>query len=70
MKGDMIVAVNTCPICGKTHSVELDIVDFFDWIGGTLTQVAFSYLSATEREQLISGICPDCQDDIFGMDVE
>jgi hypothetical protein len=30
-----------------------------------LAQDAFPYLSATEREQLISHICPDCQHDIF-----
>lgn len=69
MESDVIVVANTCPICNKTHSVEADIVDFFDWIDGTPAQVAFSYLSATEREQLISGICPDCQNDIFGKEV-
>lgn len=67
MKNDVIV--DTCPICNKTHSVEVDIIDFFDWIDGTPAQVAFSSLSATEREQLISGICPACQNDIFGKEV-
>jgi len=35
---------------------------------GELAQNAFPYLSATEREQLISHICPKCQDSIFGSD--
>jgi hypothetical protein len=66
MESDVIVVVNTCPICNKTHSVEIDIVDFFDWKDGTPAQFTFPYLSATEREQLISGMCPNCQNDIFG----
>lgn len=55
-----------CPICGNEHSV---VVEFEDWCAyedGELAQKAFPYLSATEREQIISGFCPDCQKSIFG----
>lgn len=55
-----------CPFCGETHSVEVWEYDFYDWQEGELAQNAFPYLSATEREQLISGLCPMCQDKIFG----
>ena len=56
----------TCPFCGKSHFVEVAESDYNAWQNGELAQNAFPYLSATEREQLISHICPQCQADIFG----
>lgn len=56
----------TCPFCGTTHFVEVAERDYNNWWNGQLAQEAFPYLSATEREQLISQVCPKCQDDIFG----
>lgn len=55
-----------CPFCGCLHTVEVNEDDFNAWQNGELAQNAFPYLSATEREQLISRICPVCQEDIFG----
>ena len=54
-----------CPFCGMPHDVEVDFFDFCAWQNGTLAQDAFPYLSADEREMLISGICPDCWDKMF-----
>ena len=54
-----------CPFCGRGHEVEVNEMDYWDWEDGVLAQDAFPYLSATEREQLISHLCPDCQRDIF-----
>ena len=56
----------TCPFCGNAHSVEVKESDYNAWQSGTLAQIAFPYLSATEREQLISQVCPSCQKRIFG----
>lgn len=56
----------TCPFCGDTHFVEVAERDYNNWWNGELAQEAFPYLSATEREQLISQVCPKCQNDIFG----
>jgi hypothetical protein len=42
--------------------------DYLDWQNGVLAQVAFPYLSANEREALISGICPTCWEKMFGGD--
>lgn len=56
----------TCPACGNTHFVEVNEEDFLAWENGELAQNAFPYLSATEREQLISGLCLNCQSEIFG----
>jgi hypothetical protein len=61
-----IVLEMTCPFCGKDHSVETTEKSYVDWASGTAIQVAMPFLNATEREQLISHICPKCQVDIFG----
>lgn len=55
-----------CAFCGKSHSVVVEEEDYWDWDDGKLAQHAFPYLNATEKEQLISHICPKCQEDIFG----
>ena len=56
----------TCPFCGTEHSVEVNLVGFEAWQNGELIQRALPNLSATEREQLISHICPKCQTEVFG----
>ena len=57
----------SCPFCGKTASVWVNEIDYLDWQDGELVQNAFPYLSADEREMLISGICPTCWDGMFGI---
>jgi len=59
-----------CPFCGREHSVKVALRDYTNWQDGELAQRAFPYLNATEREQLISGTCPNCQADIFGTEDE
>lgn len=65
---DRIIVEIKCPFCGATHTVEVFEADFVAWQDGALAQNVFPYLSATEREQLVSHICPNCQDSIFGSD--
>ena len=65
-KADIIVITCICPICGQEEEVPVYAEDYADWENGELIQNAFPYLSATERECLISGMCPACQDKIFG----
>lgn len=67
---DRIIVEIECPFCGATHTVKVFEANFVAWQDGALAQNAFPYLSATEREQLISRICPNCQDSIFGSDEE
>lgn len=55
-----------CPFCGKTHSVNVEFDAWLDYMDGELVQNAFPNLSPTEREQIISNLCPSCQDSIFG----
>lgn len=55
-----------CPICGKTHLVELPFESFVLWMYNQVpVQEAFSDLSAEDRELLITGICPDCWNQLF-----
>ncbi len=58
--------LRSCPICGENHAVVVNVDDYINWKHGELAQDAFPYLSADEREILISGICPNCWDSMFG----
>ena len=55
----------TCPCCRKESAVTVQTRDFNAWRKGALAQNAFPYLSANDRERLISGICPTCWDKMF-----
>lgn len=65
-----VTVVTRCPFCGHGNEVEVNEMDYLDWSDGELAQVAFPYLSANERELLISGICPDCWNKMFSSDEE
>lgn len=66
---DAIVEIH-CPFCGCVHTVEVNEDAYYDWQEGMLIQNAMPDLTPTEREQLISKLCPDCQDKIFGAEDE
>ena len=55
-----------CPFCGADHAVEVNLARFEAWQNGELIQNAMPDLTFTEREQLISHICPKCQAKVFG----
>ena len=60
----MIMRTNvamTCPFCRKFHIVEVDLEKFEAWQNGELIQNVMPDLTPTEREQLVSQICPKCQ---------
>lgn len=58
----------TCPFCGANHEVKVDFMAYTNWLDGELIQNAMPDLTPTEREQLISRICPKCQEKFFGAD--
>lgn len=64
----MITVEIVCPFCGNTHFVRCREDGFDAWQDGELIQFALPELSPTEREQLISRLCPNCQELIFGAD--
>ena len=65
-----VCVVTRCPFCGRANEIAVNEEDYWAWDDGELAQVAFPYLSANEREALISGICPTCWDKMFGDDEE
>jgi len=57
--------VTECPFCGCVNFINVSDNEYREWQNGELVQKAFPKLSAGEREMLISGICPDCWDNMF-----
>ena len=55
----------TCRHCQKSYNLLVNITDMADWKLGKYIQDAMPYLSAAERELLISGTCGPCFDEMF-----
>ena len=63
---DKVTIEYRCPFCTHTKRHDFPTDGFTKWyMEGMLVQEAFPTLSATDREVLISHICPDCQEKIF-----
>lgn len=54
-----------CPICEEVHYVFVPEDELEAYEAGGLAQDTLKSLNKTEREQIISFICPTCQDKIF-----
>ena len=63
-RNDMVQA--TCRQCKESSELAVNKQDIVDWSAGKYIQDAMPYLSADERELLISGICGNCFDKMFG----
>lgn len=55
-----MIIVTRCPWCQNRHDVEVIKNDYYAWKRGKSSQDAFPYLSDSDREALITGICDDC----------
>lgn len=69
MTYDLILTMK-CPFCGEEHGVRTTAKAYYAWQAGELIQNAMPFLNATAREQLISHICPRCQESMFGSEDE
>ena len=56
----------TCRACRDNQQIHVFPDDVADWQNGKLIQDAMPYLSADERELIISGTCGKCFDEMFG----
>ena len=56
----MLGIETTCPLCGEKKIVYVEEKDYYNYIAGMPVQIAFPYLSADDRERLITGICTRC----------
>ena len=57
--------ITFCPFCNTIHEVYVNELDYLDYKDGMTAQEAFPYLSAEDREKLVSGMCPDCWKRLF-----
>ncbi len=59
--------VNRCPMCGSTHWMRINGEKYDKYkYGKSLVQEVFPELLPAEREFIISGYCPECQELLFG----
>ena len=70
MKLDTLTVSVTCRGCGKKFEITVGLQDHADWVKKVgekrFAQKAFPYLSADDRELLISQACAKCWADLFG----
>ena len=67
----MITIKTTCPFCRKKGAVAVWSADYAKWAANNApVQDAFPYLSANERESLMTGICSNCWDSLFSASEE
>lgn len=57
--------IKPCQGCGEIHELHVREKDVIAWKNGTLIQNAMPYLSAEERELMISGFCSKCFINMF-----
>ena len=65
-----VTIITVCPFCGHANEIAVNAWNYWDWKDGMNVRDAFPYLSAEEREMLISGICPKCWAKTFSSDKE
>ena len=63
---EKVVVAQHCPCCGAQYKGCFNTPKFDAWRNGALIQDVMPDAPIAVREWLISGICPDCQDSIFG----
>ena len=64
----MLLLKTTCPICREAKDYEFansDQYEFNRWMSGVVIQQAMPNLEPDEREVFITGMCYDCQSEVF-----
>jgi hypothetical protein len=58
--------IPTCLICRKGSVIIFDGSDYFShFMRGAYIQDAFPYLPSSQREHILTGMHPKCQDEIY-----
>ena len=68
MISDAGTVIVGCIKCAEPQHITVGQADLDAWQSGTNIQNAMPYLSADDREILISGICGECFDKIYGVE--
>jgi hypothetical protein len=63
-------ATRKCSHCGKNGIIMLEEEQLFKWLSGSLIQEAFPNISAPIREQIMTGMHPECWTEIFAFSEE
>lgn len=70
-QGNSVVLIQ-CPVDGKQHVVYVDggehtekVTAYIDKKTSAFIQDFLPFLNEVEREQILSGLCPDCQSMVF-----
>ena len=67
--GNLTILNITCLLCNKPYVITVNKDDFTDYYSnGKLIQDCFPYLTAGERELIITKICNTCFDKIYEND--
>jgi len=63
-----VQVITKCVVCNKVHTAYVEKVKYDRWKAGENIQNVWPEMSADEREQLISGTCPKCWDELWSGD--
>lgn len=63
-----VFATRRCPVCFKTGTIMVDENELFSYLRGNYVRDAFKSLSVPLREQVISGVHPECWEQMFGQE--
>lgn len=66
MNKDNVTLEKACPFCGTLSRATVPMIGFDKYMNGELIQNAFPTVPAETREFLITGMCRECQEGIFG----
>lgn len=61
-----VYATRRCPVCLKTGTIMVDENELFAYLRGNYVQEAFKSLTIPLREQIISGVHPECWLELWG----
>jgi hypothetical protein len=56
-----------CLHCKLEYTILVDTDKYRDWVNGELCQNVWPHFNAGQREQIISGMHPECWEELFGM---
>lgn len=57
-----------CPMCGNSYIITVPHDGFIRWRNGDRIQECMPSLSNEDRESLMTGICGDCWNNMYGED--
>lgn len=64
------VTIEVSDILGNTHLMDVKMVDLAAYEDGAHIQDAFPYLTASQRELMLTGLTDDMWDEMFGDEEE